>query len=370
MPRRSAPLLALCVACGPALEPLELPADPAAKGVPVGVTTYELAELTLEVWYPASDAAQGQPGEAVEADGFVPDSVTAIVGTVDFPSIDSYAVRDAALRNTGEPLHVVLFSHGFGGFRTQSIDYVQHLASRGYVVVAPDHPGRMMGNILPCMFDDLVDECTVGIDDPGEDDLPDTLDVVEAWNVEPDGFFEGRLDLGGVGLAGHSAGGMSTASVGDVDERFTALMPMTTSGSLTRDVPVLYTVGSCDATVPVAESEEAYAPIPDGRWLSLTGAGHLSPTNLCDLDLGSFAATMLEPRDDVNGIWIDQLVALATDGCPQDPPQLEHPDCAEQYWDLGQSQAALRHYATLFFDAQLRSGGALVDGGLPGAVLD
>lgn len=370
MSRALIAILALSAACGPRLEPLELPTDPAAQGVPVGVQTYTLEDLTLEVWYPASDEIAEQPGEAVDADAFVPSAVVDLLGGVDLPAIASFAVRDAALRHTGDPLPVVLFSHGFGGFRTQSIDYVQHLASRGYVVVAPDHPGRMMGDILPCMFDSLVGDCNVALDDPGEDDLPDTLDVIEAWNAEVDGFFEDRLALAGVGLAGHSAGGMSTASVGDEDPRFTALMPMTTNGTLTREVPVLYAVGSCDVTVPTAESLEAYAPIPDGRWLELTGAGHLAPTNLCDLDLGGFADTLLAPRDDVIGLWLDQLVALATDGCPQDTPQLEHDDCAEAYWPLDESQAALRHYSTVFFDEQLKGEGSLVDGGLSGAVLE
>ncbi len=362
--------LTTLVACGPQVEPIDLPADPAAPGVPVGVQTFELDELTLEVWYPASDDHLDQAGEAVEVSGFVPATVDQLLGGVELPAIDSRALRDATLRLTEEPLPVVLFSHGFGGFRTQSIDYVQHLASRGYVVVAPDHPGRMLGDVLPCMFDSLVEDCSIDTDDPGEDDLPDALDVVTGWNDELDGFFEGRLDLEGLGLAGHSAGGVSTATVGGEDPRFVALMPMTTNGSLERDVPVLYAVGSCDATMPVEESLEAYEPIPDARWLELTGAGHLAPTNLCDLDLGGFADQLLAPRDDVNGIWLDQLVGLATDGCPQDAPQLEHEDCAETYWPMEDSQAALRHYATVFFDQELKGEGSLQDAELVGAVLE
>ncbi len=355
--------------CDGFTESMDVPADPAAAGLPVGVRTYDADGLTLEVWYPASDERDDIAPAPVDVNGFVPDTVLALLGEVDLPSIETYAIRDAPLRNADDPFPVVLFSHGFGGFRTQSIDYTQHLASRGYVVVAPDHPGRMMGDILPCMFDSLVEDCNVELDDPGEDDLPDTLDFLEDLNLQDDEFLGGHLHLGQVGLAGHSAGGMSTASVGDVDERFHALMPMTTNGSLTRDVPVLYAVGTCDATVPVAESQEAYAPIPDGRWLDLTGAGHLAPTNLCDLDLGGFADELLAPRDDVNSIWLDQLVALATDGCPQDEPQLSLDDCPEVYWPLDESQAALRHYATVFFDEQLKGEGSLSDAGLPGAVL-
>ena len=122
----------------PSPEPLNLPEDPAEQGVPVGVRTYQDAQITLEIWYPASDSVADQEGESVDFDGFLPASVTDRLGPVDFPSIPTIAVRDAPLRVPETPYPVVLFSHGFGGTRLQSVDYTTHLASRGYVVIAPD----------------------------------------------------------------------------------------------------------------------------------------------------------------------------------------------------------------------------------------
>ena len=42
-------------------EPLNLPADLAENGVPVGVMTLEYEGLTVEVWYPAAESARAGP---------------------------------------------------------------------------------------------------------------------------------------------------------------------------------------------------------------------------------------------------------------------------------------------------------------------
>ncbi len=68
----------------------------------MGVQTFEADGLTLEVWYPASDERDDLAPSPVDANGFVPDAVVALLGTVDLPTIASYAHRDAPLRRTGE----------------------------------------------------------------------------------------------------------------------------------------------------------------------------------------------------------------------------------------------------------------------------
>ena len=115
-------------------EPIDLPADKGTAGVPVGVQTLEWDGLTLEVWYPTSD----DHTDVEEADilQFVPDEIEDIVGGVNLPPLDS-GERDAPVRRAG-PYPVVLFSHGLGGYRLQSLDLTVHWASRGYVVVAAD----------------------------------------------------------------------------------------------------------------------------------------------------------------------------------------------------------------------------------------
>ena len=214
------PVLACPVEPEPAgPEPLDLPEDPAESGAPVGVRTVETAALTLEIFYPAGEEARGQEGATYDLAAFVPDEVADLLGPLPTQPIATTAVRDAPLRRWEEPYPVVIFSHGFGGFRVQSFDYSIHLASRGYVVVAADHPGRMLGDILPCLFSPPLESCDLSLlggEDPGEVDVPATLDWLEGAAAAEGGVFEGALDLDHIGLSGHSAGAGTTGRVGPV----------------------------------------------------------------------------------------------------------------------------------------------------------
>ncbi len=149
-----AALLSGCPTDGDTLveaEPLDLPADPAAWGGPVGVSTFDQDGTAIEVWYPAPSSAAGAATEVMEMWQFIPEVVLDTLGGFSLPEVDTRAIRDAPLRAPEAPYPVVVFSHGFGGFRLQSVDFATHLASRGYVVVAADHPGRSLGAVLPCL---------------------------------------------------------------------------------------------------------------------------------------------------------------------------------------------------------------------------
>ena len=336
------------------IEPLDLPADPAENGVPVGVTTVAYEGLTLEVWYPAAESSAREATEAADFMVFVPAAVTALLPDFRFPLIETGAVRDAPIRHGEAPYPVVLFSHGFGGTRLQSVDYTVHLASRGYVVVATDHRGRSMTDLLPCLFTGM-EGCDISgfSSDPGEDDLPLLADWAEAAALE--GPFAGRIDPSRMGLSGHSAGGGSTASVGTADTRFDALLPMAAGAAPDRDVPVLLLGGTCDSFATEASMLAAREQLSDGRLLLIHGAGHLAFSDLCELDLKTLADTLLVGRDDVNEALLGQLVNLASDGCPGVTPLV--PDCGDAYLPLTDSDPIIRHYSTVFFDTILKAEG-------------
>jgi len=339
-------------------EPLNLPADLAENGVPVGVMTLEYEGLTVEVWYPAAESARTSATEAADFMAFVPAAVTDLLPSFSFPLVETGAVRDAPLRPPEAPYPVVFFSHGFGGTRLQSVDFTVHLASRGYVVVATDHHGRSMTDLLPCLFTGMEGCDLSGFSsDPGAADLP----VLADWSEEAaaDGFFAGALDLSKRGLAGHSAGGGSTATVGSTDTRFSALMPMAAGAAPDRDVPTLLLGASCDSFATDASMRAAATQLQQGQLVHILGAGHLAPSDLCELDLKGLADELLVGRDDVNAALLSQLVNLASDGCPGIAPLVD--TCGEAYLPLEVSDEIIRAASTGFFDAHLRETGGGVD---------
>lgn len=367
----------LLLACTPEPEPIDLPEDPSLRAAPVGVRTVQARGQHLEVFYPAAESERTTATENVSFAEFIPSSVIDKIGEVDLPDINAGAVRDGEPRLPDDPYPVVLFSHGFGGMRTQSLDYAAHLASRGYVVVAVDHPGRMANDLLPCVFDPPLDDCDLsGV---GEDPAPEDLDDAIVWLQEQQGdessFLFERLDLDTLGLSGHSAGGQTTATYGSEDTRFKALLVMGNLTTPTRAAPTLLMGGTCDVylassdagaltATPEANLTAARAAITDGRVARFTAAGHLIFSDLCELELSTFIDDRLANREDVNATYIDMLRQLASDGCPGaavDPLLAAEADCAEGFGDLRQAQLAARGLATVFFDVELKGEGDGLD---------
>ena len=104
---------------------------PARGPHPVGARDFVIDDaerpLDVTVWYPA-----------LNPDG-VPETASYLLGNI-FP-VPGQALRDAAPDAAGGPYPLVIFSHGFGGFRAQSTYLTEHLASHGSWVMAADHPG-------------------------------------------------------------------------------------------------------------------------------------------------------------------------------------------------------------------------------------
>jgi len=148
---RTWPMLLLC-ACAPADPPAGddtdvraddpgPPPDWQPPDVPgpyaVGTTTRTVArderpDLVLEIWYPAVPASDDTP-DPYQLDGL---------------TFDGGAFRDAPVDVRGAPYPLATFSHGLGGIRFQSVFLTEHLASHGWVVVAPDHAGSTMLDLV------------------------------------------------------------------------------------------------------------------------------------------------------------------------------------------------------------------------------
>ncbi|MET0320135.1 MAG: alpha/beta fold hydrolase [Duganella sp.] len=170
-------------------------------------------QLTLEVWYPAALAA-GQTEHTVYTDvlGSGPNDPRRPNTPFQFngraarnaaPLAPALAlVRDAApvaaagSQDARYPL--VIVSHGYPGSRLQMSYLTENLASKGYVVVAIDHPestradkAGFASTLLNRRLDDLF-----------------VLETVAAWARPGSGhFLAGLVDVNRTALIGYSMGG-------------------------------------------------------------------------------------------------------------------------------------------------------------------
>jgi predicted dienelactone hydrolase len=199
-------------------------------------------ELMVQLWYPANPDPDAQPGPWIDdLDQIGP----ANAERLGFPSFvldhlalaDTHSFPEAPLSNARERYPVIVYSHGWTGFRTVNVDQSEALASNGYVVVSIDHTYGSIMTVFP-------DGRAIGVDQsalPEEEDVgpaeyqaaAETLEAVFAEDLafvldaletidEDDERFAGRLDLERVGMFGHSTGGGAVVIVCHIDERCVA----------------------------------------------------------------------------------------------------------------------------------------------------
>ena len=329
-------LLAL-VGC-PAAQDSGVEIEPAPAWVPpdqwgpygVGVETLEFTdsrgkELVVEVWYPAvvEPGAEADPYEEIQL------------------ALDAHREAPADLR--GAPYPLLAFSHGFMAIRYQSAFLTEWLASHGYVIVAPDHPGNTLLDIDP-------DETwRVMLERP--DDLRSSVDELIDIAAGDHARLAGMVEDGPYAALGHSFGAVTTLILGGgepdwqgvidycgehdgiacdymsegleagmaeghgtVDARVAVTVPMSPGvwyafgpdgGNLAGVRLPLVLGGDMDQVLdyqaeirPVAESLAA-----PKRFATLANAGHYAFSNICD-----FAPFIADDCDEDAG-WIE--VALA-----------------------------------------------------------
>lgn len=180
-----------------------------ARRGPYPVGTQELTiddgqgvPLSATVWYPALN----------------PDGVEeSVIYRVLLMGLEGRAIRDAAPDTASGPYPLVVFSHGSGGLRYNSLWLTEHLASHGFVVIAADHPGNTVLDTLqdPAQFaaDILASLATRPLDVLRE------IAAVESFTAEggataESGALAGLVDMDRIAVAGHSLGGYTALSVG------------------------------------------------------------------------------------------------------------------------------------------------------------
>jgi dienelactone hydrolase len=222
---------------------LYYPVDPSAT---VGKPTYV---INLLRWFTGSPSAPIPVG--------LPSTLPTTLAT------DAYTGVPISRRG---PFPVVLFSHGFGGYPEQSSFLTDHLATWGFVVVAPDHCTRDLKAVV---------SGTTKNGDQDITDLREALELVTKMNATPGTLLTGKLDLTRVASLGHSAGGGAAITVaGDKDIRtYIGMAP--SPGAAPPSKRGLIMQGTSDKVVNPAGTLKLYAKLKDPKRLVLIdGAGH------------------------------------------------------------------------------------------------
>ncbi len=187
----------------------------------------KVREIIVQAWYPIEAEDQGERSPWMPAAEIVAPSVADWINLPPFflnhlVHVKTQASVDAPIASNDDGFPVLLFSHGYGGFRAQNTNQMQHLASHGFVVFAPDHT---YGSVVTVFPDDRIAyhnpetlpdglplsedlEATRTLGDQWAGDLSFILDQLEKSDHPVlESSWREALDLERVGAFGHSTGG-------------------------------------------------------------------------------------------------------------------------------------------------------------------
>lgn len=204
-------------------------------------------ELIAQVWYPAEPSG-GRP-ERWLAGGIMTSRAMAAWSRFPRYLIDqtalayTHAHAGALISDHQNVYPVIVYVHGWGGFRNINPDQIEALVSHGYVVVSADHTygalltvfpdGRLAPNDRRALSGDGSDgdgvRAATALVQTYAADARFVLDQVAQLNAaDPVSRFTGRLDVEHVGLFGHSTGGGAVVLLCAEDARCQAALGMDT----------------------------------------------------------------------------------------------------------------------------------------------
>jgi predicted dienelactone hydrolase len=260
--------------------------------------------VVVQAWYPADPGPAGNPrgGGTPYLDGLgrLPGPIMAFPSFVfrRFGETDTHATPNAPVSNARRTWPVVIFSPGYGAPRAFYTGLAADLASRGYVVLAVDHPyeaavtqladGRVAG---PAQYYGRGTERSAYMERQipvRAADLRFVLDeMARPGAMGPQ--LAARLDTDHVAAAGHSFGGATAVLAASKDPRIKAIADI--DGMLYGPVrgetlrgPLLLLESDHDGTGfrarYVEATEAVLSRVPAGGWrYAIGGANHFSFTD-------------------------------------------------------------------------------------------
>ena len=363
-------------------------APPYAKHGPFAVGTFDVKiddatrPLTATVWYPALN-----PTNAAEAN---------IYHYGSYP-IAGHALLNAAADNSKGPYPLIVFSHGNGGLRLQSLYFTEHLASYGFVVIAADHPGSDLN--LAAIIGAAPPQTQADFDTSYALRPLDVLrEITEAEQLNAaGGALAGVIDMQTIAVTGHSFGGYTAFAAGGARLDLGALNQWCANPDPALDPNTVCFMKN--SAFPIAKAR-GLSTAPDGIWPATTdpriraivamapwnapifGQDGLAAVTIPTLVMvGTKDRTTIPERDAYvfyNGISspaktlvtfdnADHLIFA--DGCP---PELANTkffaSCSDKVWDMDRVHDLINQVATPFLLSTLRHDSAATAALAPGAV--
>jgi predicted dienelactone hydrolase len=163
--------------------------------------------LTVRAWYPAV----GATAETATITYTAPNKFGEQITPGEEITSVGRALADGRPDTTGGPYPLVVFSHGFALSPIVYGTLVEHYASQGYVVLAPEHNESFDGS-LTGFWKELIDRPV---------DISRTIDHAEqlSRSGEP---LAGMIDLDDVAVVGHSYGGYTALAAAGAQFDFAA----------------------------------------------------------------------------------------------------------------------------------------------------
>jgi predicted dienelactone hydrolase len=328
----------------------------------VGTQTLEMdagtdEALRFTVWYPAlnpdgleeSVTYQMGPNHAlVSIYGFPPDDPFTVFG---------HALEGAAPDLSGAPYPLVINSHAFTAQMWQM--YLgEHLASYGFVVIAPEHVHDSWDNVAT----DIVIRMF---------EVDHTIDDAGAMTAS-DGRLPGMIDMDKIAVGGHSSGGMTSYGSAGAPILWTGVQDYCQTapddaecanleGQFREINQLLGTNAAADELLPVIVNSRVDAIFPMAGTMELQGQEGLAAITIPMMTLfGSAdpAAAWMYPAYQYVGSTQKSQVVFENAGHGIFYPQCDvfpyvaefgfYWACSDFVWDLARANDLTNHFVTAF----------------------
>ncbi|MCJ7623236.1 MAG: dienelactone hydrolase family protein, partial [Anaerolineaceae bacterium] len=202
--------------------------------------------MMVQVWYPAEVEANAETAPYLAGLTLAGETIARKLGGAPFlfshlDLVHTNSYLDIPLSAVQSSYPVLVFSHGWTGYRAQNTYQMEELASHGYIVFAPDHTYGALVTVFPDqdviltnfnalpsgVSDEEYNRAARILGETWAGDIHFVLDQITLLNSGGiNSQFTGHLDMELVGILGHSTGGGAAVETCWSDERCQAGLAM------------------------------------------------------------------------------------------------------------------------------------------------